>query len=218
MASTRRVVVLGLGRFGGSLATALQERGVDVLAIDNSPDIVQSLADELAYVVRADTTDADALRQLDVQSRDVAVVAMTDVQASLLTLTVLTELGVPEIWAKAKDLQHARVLRRLGAHHVVQPERDLGLRVSHMLVAGHMQDYIEFEDGFSFAKTDVPADAIGKPFGESTIRSKYGITVVAVKRAGADFEYATEKTIPYRGDTLIVSGKTALVERFAESS
>ncbi|MCE1177875.1 MAG: TrkA family potassium uptake protein [Micrococcales bacterium] len=218
MASTRHVVVLGLGRFGGSLAAALQERGVDVLAIDNSPETVQSLADELAYVVRADTTDADALSQLDVQSRDIAVVAMTDVQASLLTLTVLTELGVPEIWAKAKDLQHARVLRRLGAHHVVQPERDLGLRVSHMLVAGHMQDYIEFEDGFSFAKTDVPSDAVGKPLGESTIRSKYGITVVAVKRAGADFEYATEKTVPHRGDTLIVSGKTALVERFAESS
>lgn len=215
--SPRRVVVIGLGRFGSSLAIALENRDVPVLAIDNDADIVQSHAERLRDVVVADSTVKDALEQLEVGPDTRVVIAVAGLQASLLTMTVLAELDVPEIWAKASSPTHARILRRLGAQHVVQPEQETGNRVSHLL-SGRMHDYLEFDDDFSFAKTTVPEFAVGRPLGKTRIRTDFDITVVAVKRPGEEIEYATTETVPEAGDILIVSGRTGEVERFAQET
>ena len=209
------VVVIGLGRFGGAVAASLARLGHEVLGIDESPGPVQEWADRLTHVVEADGTNPDALRRLGVHEFDHAVVGVgTDVEGSVLTVLALSELGVRDIWAKAISDQHGRILEKTGAHHVVYPEATMGERVAH-LVTGKMIDFIEFDDGFAIVKTCAPSEAIGKTLTESALRSKYGITIVGVKRPQEDFTYATPDTRVERGDLLIVSGPTKLVEKFA---
>lgn len=177
---TSRVVVLGLGRFGGSLALELAQRGSEVLGIDTDQEIVQGFAAELTHAAVADTTDIEVLGQLGVGDFERAVVGIgTDLEASILTVAALVDLEIPHIWAKAISRQHGRILERVGAHHVVLPEHEMGERVAH-LVTGRMLDYIRFEDDFAMAKTIAPADVVDRPLGETGLRSRYGITVVII--------------------------------------
>ncbi len=212
---TSRVVVLGLGRFGASLALELVRRGSEVLGLDSDPVLVQRYADDLTHAAVADTTDAEALQQLDVPDFSRAVVGIgTNLEASILTTAVLVDLGIKHIWAKATSRQHGRILQRIGAHHVVLPEFDMGERVAH-LVTGRMIDYIEFEDDFAMVKTAAPREVLDRPLSVSGVRTRHGITVVAVKRPGEEFTYATPDTVVHRDDVLIVSGRINQVEAFA---
>ncbi|MFD9947448.1 potassium channel family protein [Nonomuraea sp. NPDC059023] len=210
------VVVVGMGRFGSALALELVRRGTDVLAIDRRPKVVQSLAGQFTHIAVADSTDLDALRQLDVADFYRAVVAIGgDLEASILTAALLTELEVDDIWAKAVSRQHAQILTRVGVHHVVSPEHDMGERVAH-LVSGRMLDYMQVDDNFAMAKTRPPKDYTGLPLGRSNLRRKYGVTVVAVKSEGEEFTYATADTELTYSDIIIVSGTTQNVERFTD--
>jgi trk system potassium uptake protein TrkA len=214
--SSSPVVVIGLGRFGKSLALELVAEGVEVLGIDGDHKVVQSLAGRLTHVVEADTTDEEAMRQLSVPEFDRAVIGIgTDLESSILSASVLLKLGVPNIWAKAVSESHARILSQIGVHHVVRPEHDMGKRVAH-LVRGRMLDYIEFDDGFAIVKTKPPSSLHGLPLGDSRPRSKYGITIVGVKRTGQDFTHATPETVVQPDDLIIVSGPQDKVERFSE--
>jgi trk system potassium uptake protein TrkA len=210
-----RIVVIGLGRFGSSLATELVRGGYEVLGIDADERLVQDLAEDITQAAVADSTDLDALRQLGVPDAEMVVVAIgANLEASILTTSLLVDLAIPNIWAKATSRQQARILERIGAHHVVQPEHDMGARVAH-LVTGRMLDYIQFEDDYALAKTRAPAEAVGRSLGESALRSKYQVTVVGIKRAGEGFTYATADTVVRQGDVLIVAGRTPEVERVA---
>jgi trk system potassium uptake protein TrkA len=214
--STSGVVVIGLGRFGKSLAIELMHDEVEVLGIDADPKLVQSLAGRLTHVVEADSTDEETLRQLSVHEFDRVVIGIgTNLEASILTASAVLGLGVPHVWAKAITYAHARILTQLGVHHVVRPEHDMGKRVAH-LVRGRMLDYIEFDDGFAMAKTSPPTELIGRALGETHIRSRFGVTVVAVKRTGEAFTYATAETVVQQGELVIVSGRIRDVERFSE--
>lgn len=209
-------MVLGLGRFGSSLALELVAQGVEVMAVDSDPKLVQRHADDLTHAVVADTTDAEVMRQLGVDEFERAVVGIgTNLEASILTTAVLVDFGIPNIWAKAISREHGRILERIGAHHVVLPEHEMGERVAH-IVTGKILDYIEFEDDYAMIKTRPPREAIGKPLGQSRLRGKYGVTVVGVKRPGEGFDYATAETVVERGDVLIVAGKVTDVERLAD--
>lgn len=213
--SDHRIVVLGLGRFGGSLAAELMRRDWEVLGIDSSTTIVQSYADRLSHTAIANTTDEQSLRQLGVPDMIHAVVGIgTDLEASILTTGLLADLGVPNIWAKAINHQHASILRRVGAHHVVLPEHEMGERVAH-LVTGHILNFIEFEDDYALVKTLAPEEAINQTLADSALRAKYGVTVVSIKRPGEEFTYATADTTVYGGDILIVAGRTSNVEAFS---
>lgn len=210
-----RVVVIGLGRFGSSLALSLMRRGAEVLGIDEDEHRVQHYGDELTYAAVADATDETALHQLGIPEFTRAVVAIgTDLEASILTTSLLVDFGIPNIWAKALNRRHGRILERIGAHHVVLPEHDMGERVAH-LVTGRMLDYIEFDDDYAIIKTIAPAEAVGRPLGEAKLRSRFGVTVVGIKPPGADFTYATADTVVRRGDMIIVSGKIDQIEHFA---
>ncbi|WP_244945112.1 potassium channel family protein [Couchioplanes caeruleus] len=132
-ATSNRIAVLGLGRFGSSLALELMRQGWEVVAIDSSTSVVQNYADRLTHAAIANTTDEQALRQLGVHDFAHAVVGIgTDLEASILTTSLLADLGVPNIWAKAINRQHASILQRVGAHHVVLPEHEMGERVAHL--------------------------------------------------------------------------------------
>lgn len=219
MADKRRnepVVVIGLGRFGTSLALELVRDGTEVLAIDSRPRVVQSLASQLAHVVTADSTDMEALNQLGVGDFYRAVVAIgTDLEASVLTTSLLMELEIDDIWAKAVSRQHGEILKRMGAHHVVYPEHDMGERIAH-LVSGRVENYIEVGKGFAMVQTHAPRELVGEPIDEFRLREKYGVTPVAVKRDGEEFEIATGETVLLYDDDIVVAGKVRDVERFAE--
>ncbi|WP_030173391.1 potassium channel family protein [Spirillospora albida] len=210
------VVVIGMGRFGSALALELARRGTEVLAIDHRAKIVQTLSGRLTHVVTADATDLEALRELGVGEFRRAVVAIGgDLEASILTTSMLTELEIPDIWAKAVTHQHKRILERIGAHRVVLPENDMGERVAH-LVSGSMLDYIEIDEDFALIKTHPPRDIVGMSLGETRVRSKHGVTVVSVKSVGERFTYATADTVLQYGDVILIAGPIDKVERFAE--
>ena len=208
------VIVIGLGRFGTAVARSLVRLGHDVLAVDERPEIVQRFASDFTHVVAADSTDTEALRQIGADQFDRAVVGIgTDIEASVLTVLSLVELGVEEVWAKAINAKHARILERVGANHVIRPESAMGERVAHM-VTGAMIDYIEFDDGFAIARTRAPELSWDQTLEETGLRAKYGVTVVGVKRRGQDFTYARPETSIEKSDELIVCGPTKTVENF----
>ena len=209
------VLVMGLGRLGTAVARRLLEQGTEVLAIDNDPAIVQSLSSDLPHVVHADSTDMNVLRQLGVLDFSHVVGSIgSNLEASILTILNLNQLGVKDIWARAKDTQHGRIAEGVGAYHVVYLEAETGGRVAH-LVTGKMIDFIEFDDSFAIAKTRSPRQTHGKTLAQSDVRKKYGITVVGIKRRHQDFIYAKAETEIKAGDHLMVAGETRLVDRFA---
>lgn len=213
--TTDSVLVVGLGRFGTAVATSLVEMGKEVLAIDENAELVQRWSADVTHAVQADTTDEEALRQLGVADYDRAVVAIgTDIEASVLTVLALSEAGVKEIWAKAITAKHGEILERIGAHHVVYPERAMGQRVAHMM-AGSMDDYLEFEGGYAMARIQAPMILWGVPLKDSAARRRYRVTVVGIKSPGEMFTYADNETIVHEGDQIIISGPVKNLEEFS---
>lgn len=212
--SEKAILVFGLGRFGGALARTLTELGGEVLGVDVDPRVVQDFSGRITHAAEADSTDVEALRQLGVGDFSRAVVAMGgDLEASILTTSMLVELGVDEIWAKAVSDAHGKILERVGAHHVVFPERDVGERLAHV-VAGRIIDFVELDPGFALVETKPPAAIVGKALGETAVRKRFGITVVCIKPEGQAFTYATPDTIVGPNDILVVAGETGAAEKF----
>lgn len=210
------IVVIGLGRFGTSLALELLRGGREVLGIDADARTVQNLADELSDVVQADSTDETALRELSIQDFDSAVVAIgSDLEASILTASLLLQLGVAQVWAKATSVAHGRILQQLGVHHVIFPEMDMGKRVAHM-VSGESLDYVPIDEDFVMVKTSAPEEFNGKTLAEMKFRSEHGVTVVATKKAGASYLPSFPETVLETGDVLIVAGRTEKVDQFCQ--
>lgn len=209
------MLVVGLGRFGGAVAETLVRQGREVLAVERDPLLVQEWSGRLTHVVEADATSEEVLRQLGIDEFQQAVVAIgTGVEASVLTVGALADLGVPDIWAKALTQAHGRILTRVGATHVVFPESDAGVRVGHQVADGVLE-YLEFDDGFALVKVAPPEEAVGRTLGEAALRGRYGVTVVAIKRPGQDFTYATADTTVFVDDVLVVTGRRDHVERFS---
>jgi trk system potassium uptake protein TrkA len=213
---SQEFVVIGLGRFGGGLAATLVGMGHEVLGVDADPRIVQDISGVLTHVVEADSTSEEALRQLGIADFSTAVVAIgTDLEASILTTGVLVDLGVEKIVAKAVTEPHGRILTRIGAHKVVFPERDMGIRVGHSL-AGSILDYFELDPGFALVETTAPRELVGKTLADAEVRKRYGVTVVCIKPAGGSFTYATPETVVQEGDVLVVAGEKRRAESFGE--
>ncbi|MCZ2810535.1 TrkA family potassium uptake protein [Modestobacter sp. VKM Ac-2979] len=211
------VAVLGLGRFGTALALELARGGTEVLAVDNRPDIVQRLSGQLGQVVIADTTDADALSEIGIADFSRVVVAIGGhLEASILTTALLSELEIPTIWAKAVTRQQATILSRIGAHHVVFPEQEMGERIAH-LVAGRLLDWVELDPQWVFAKTKPPREIVGVPLGQTGLRKKHHVTVVSVKAENtASYTHADYDTVLTYGAEIVIAGRPTDVERFVE--
>lgn len=210
------VLVIGLGRFGASIALTLEKLGTEVLAIDADEGLVQKYSGLLTHVVRADATQPEVLDQIGAGDFSFAVVGVgTTIEASVLITANLVDQGKPVIWAKAISAAHGKILQRIGAHHVVYPEADAGKRVAH-LVNGRLMDFIEFDDDFAIVKMRPPHEVQGMTLAESDIRQRHGVTVVGVKSPGKDFTYAVPETMVAAHDLLIVSGRTELIEKFSQ--
>tara|TARA_B100000678_G_scaffold269652_1_gene256976 strand:+ start:354 stop:995 length:642 start_codon:yes stop_codon:yes gene_type:complete len=208
-------MVIGLGRFGGSVATTLERVGHEVLAVDTDPERVQHFASRLTKTVEADGSDAGTLKRLGAKDFGSVIVGIgDDIEASVLTVLALSDLGIGNIWAKATSDSHGRILERVGAHHVVFPEARMGERVAY-LVNERLLDFISFGTEFAIARLRAPDFIIGLPLVTSQCRKKFDVTVVGVKREGEDFIHATGDTLIMPGDELVVSGRTGNIEDFA---
>lgn len=209
------VVVIGLGRFGSSVSQSLMRLGHEVMGIDKGAEPVQRWADMLTHAVQADATNVNVIRQLGVADFAHAIVSIgSDLAANLMTIVALNELGIKDIWVKAMTAEHGHIAQRIGAHHVVYPEADMGERVAH-LITGKMMDFIEFDDGFAIAKIHAPRQTHNHTLAEFGVREKFGVTVVGVKRLNEDFQHAKSSTVILPGDLLIVCGPTRRIEMLA---
>ena len=211
------VAVIGLGRFGSALALELARGGTEVLAVDHRAEIVQRMSGQLGQVVTADSTDPDALTEIGLVDFPRVVVAIgNDLEASILTTALLAELEIPDIWAKAISRQQATILERIGAHHVVFPEQEMGERIAH-LVAGRLLDWVELDPQWVFAKTKPPRELVGVPLGHSGLRKKHRVTVVSVKPENqTSFTHADMDTVLTYGSVIVIAGRPADVERFVD--
>lgn len=208
-------LVIGLGRFGSSVAATMESLGHEILAVEKNPRRVQQLTGRFP-LIEADATASEALEQMGARQFASAVVGVgSSLEASVLITANLVELGIPNIWAKATSREHGKILKRIGAHHVVYPEFDAGIRAAH-LVSGRMIDYLQMDRfGFAVMKLHPPREVHGFTVGQLDLRGRYGVNVLGVISPDRPFEYATADTRINAEDTMIVSGDTRLLEAFA---
>ena len=211
--NNRSVLVVGLGRCGSSVAATLDELGQDVLAVDKDPDLVNRWSSTIP-TVQADMTDVLAVEQIDAGMFATAVVAIGDsIEASVITTGNLLDAGITDLWAKSVSKEHARILQRIGARHVINAEMDAGKRIGH-LVSGDYLDYIEIEGPHTVVKIHTPAQVVDRTVAQARVHDRYGVTVVAVKSPGRELQYGSKDIVMHRNDELIIMGKQDQIDHF----
>jgi trk system potassium uptake protein TrkA len=226
----RRFAVIGLGRFGATLAAELSRRGAEVIAIDLNAEVVEAMRDKVSLAVRLDATDVDALRSQGVNHVDVAVVGIgANFEVTALCTSILKgQFAIPEVYSRGSSRTRSEILRRIGADRVINPEEEAALHWTEKLVNPHIQSHIELAAGFSLIQIDAPAAFHGKTLMELDLRKRHGINVVSIRRhvttVGKDGEEATEDcvlqmpaadTVIEPGDVLSVFGADEDIERLA---
>jgi trk system potassium uptake protein TrkA len=212
----KEFAVIGLGRFGSSLARTLIERGAVVLGVDRSTDLVQSMADVLTQAVALDSTDEDALREIDIMSFKTVVVAIgTNFEANLMTTVALRDLGVQNVICKALNVRQKQILLKVGASRVVLPEYEAGSRLAQELTVPGMIGQLELGPEYSVGELQAPAGVIGQPLVRSELRT-LGITVLAVKRGERLIVSPAQDFALESGDVLVVVGTSSAIERCTE--
>ncbi|KKM10209.1 hypothetical protein SY88_15015 [Clostridiales bacterium PH28_bin88] len=214
----KEFAVIGLGRFGSSLARTLWKMGHSVLAIDASEERVQAMMDTVTRAVQLDAMDEESLKALGIRNFDVVVVGIgQDVQANILVAITLKELGVKYVVAKAANHLHGKVLEKIGVDKVVYPERDMGIRLAHNLVSGNVLDYIELSPEYSIVEIVATGRIAGKTLGQLDLRARHNITVIAIKKpAGQIVASPGALDIIEEGDVVVAIGANKALERLEE--
>lgn len=219
MKDEKRIRVIGLGRFGGSIVRELIEQGADVMAIDKFSDRVDEFASIATQAIVADTTDESVLKSLGIRNFEHVIVAIgEDIQSSILTTLMLKEIGVNKITVKAQNDYHEKVLRKIGADQVVHPERDMGIRIANHMISNNVLDYLELSDEHSIMEIIANEFLAGSTLIDLDIRANYGINIVAIKR-GTEIlvsPQATEEIL--LNDILIVIGADSDIIRFEKKA
>ncbi|CDF58472.1 potassium channel family protein [Thermobrachium celere] len=206
---SKQFVVIGLGRFGSSIAKTLYSLGHEVLAIDKDEEVVQDISEYVTHAVQADATDEATLKSLGIRNFDIAVVTIgSDVQSSVLVTLLVKELGVKYVIAKAQNELHAKVLYKIGADRVVFPERDMGVRVAHNLCSSNILDYIELSPDYSIMEVTALEEWENKTLKELNLRTRYGINIMAIKRDNDINISPSAEDVIKKGDVLVVIGGT----------
>lgn len=212
--SKKQIAVIGLGRFGSSVAQTLYGLGHEVLGIDTDPALVEIHQGDLTHAMVCDCTDEESLRTLGLRNFDTVVVAIGhDVQASILATVLMKEIGVPRVVVKAANELHGRTLAKVGADKVVYPERDMGARVAHSLVTGSALDFIELSPEYTIMELSAPESLTGLSLRELNLRSRFGINVLAIK-SGDEINPSPHATdVVNEGDVLVLLGTNTEVRR-----
>lgn len=208
-------VVIGLGRFGRSLAQELCALGNEVLAIDNHPDTVRQIADQVTQAVRADARDPEVLRTLGVGNFDCAVVAIgNDVGGSALVTLNLKEMSVPKVVCKAHSSVHLKVLEKMGADQVVIPEQQMALRLAQNLSNTDIVNFIELSPEYSIMERKVPRSWVGQTLSQLGVRPKYNLNIIAIRSEARGMNVSPGGGYQMeRDDILVVLGRNEDIER-----
>jgi len=203
----RQFAVIGLGRFGWSVAKTLSEKGHQVLAIDKDEELVQEASDFATEAVQVDSTDEKALKAVGIMNVDVAVVGIgTNLEASILTALILKELGVQHIVARAVTDEHGKVLQRVGATKVVFLERDMGMRVANSLVSPSVLEHIQLSPEFSIIETVPPKEFIGKSIRAMDVRVKHGLNIIGIRKKEPSIKGDPELNVAPKADYIVKQG------------
>lgn len=207
--------VIGLGRFGGSICRELSKEGMHVLAIDSDEERINEYKNIAYHTVLVDSTDEDALKEIGISNFDHVVVAIGEnIQASILTAVILTDMGVNKITVKAQNDYHEKILNKIGVHQVVHPERDMGKRLAHNFISSNILDYLELSDDHSIVEVKAGEKMLGKSLIELDIRANFGCNIVAIKK-GHDINVSpSAEQALQEGDVLIVIGADKDITRF----
>ncbi|MDO4165774.1 MAG: TrkA family potassium uptake protein [Eubacteriales bacterium] len=177
--------VLGLGKFGESIAKELTDAGCEVLAVDTNRERVQNLSDIVTYAVTADVCDTETMRSLGISNMDAVVVAITNnLNASILATIFAKEAGVPYVIAKSNDEIHTKVLEKVGADKVIIPEHESGVRIAHRLVSGNVLDFFELSQRIRMVEISIKPEWIGKSLRNLDLRQKHKINIIAIRQKG----------------------------------
>ena len=213
----KQVLVVGLGRFGSSVAQSLYNLGHDVVAIDKDDHRVQEAIDKTTHALAADATNEAVLRELGVQEYDVSIVAIgSDIVASVMTSVLLITIGVPYIVSRAHNDLHGNTLNRIGVDKVVHAEAEMGVRIAHSLFNPNVQEYLEVAPNFGISKMKIPdrfVDMSLKELGFSNPRDRYGLAVLAVSHGNDITLNPDADDRLHAGDSLILAGRDELIER-----
>jgi trk system potassium uptake protein len=213
----RQFVVVGLGRLGISMVGTLDSLGHEVLAMDNREEVIQTLVDDLpnVHLLAADATDEDAVRGLNVEGFDAAAVMIGEnhVEAGILATATLKELGVPRIVARATGGIHARVLQKVGADRVIQPEREIGEQLARTMASPVLLDYVDLGEDEALIEARVPRVWLDKSLSELDLSQKMGLTVLALKPKGGPGSLPHGDTVLRDGDVLVVGGSRNALDR-----
>ncbi len=215
----RSFCIIGLGRFGQTLAVNLAKTDHQVLVIDIDEDIINVMSDTVTNAVVGDPTNEVVLHAAGVADYDCAVVATAEsINDSVLTTILLKELGVKQVVARAGSEQHGRVLEKVGADMVVFPERDMGEKLVNILNRNNVLEYIEFSDTHSIVEVAVPASWVGKTLIELNVRRRYGVTVLAVSDAETgDMNISPDPTKPFTGGEIVaILGENKAIDKITK--
>lgn len=206
-------VVIGLGRFGGAVATELCSLGHEVLAIDADPEKVQKTVDLVTHAVSGDARDANVLRALGVRNYDCAIVATgNDVGNSALITLNLKEIGVKQVVCKAQSHVHRKVLEKIGADRVVFPEHEMGLKLAQGLSSSNVLNFIELSDDFGIVELAVPRSWVGKTIRTLDVRARHHVNIIAVRGAGGELNVAPGGDYALAsGEMLVALGRTEYI-------
>lgn len=215
----KQFAIIGIGRFGESIATSLFSMGHDVLAIDKDEERVQYISDKVTHAVQADATDENTLKALGIRNFDVAVVSVgEDIQSNILITLLCKEAGIKYVLAKAQNDLHSKVLYKIGADKVVFPERDMGARVAQSLVSTNFMDYIELTPHYRLVELAAMPAWENRTLQELDIRARYGVNVMAIKHGDKVNISPSRDDVIHKEDILVVIGSADDIKQFQEKS
>ena len=215
----KNVIVLGLGRFGYSVATKLFEKGVYVTAVDSNYKKVEKIANFVSSAAQGDITEEVAMKSLGINNYDVAIIATgTDIEASIEATLICKDSGVDKVIAKATSQSHARILKKIGADQIVYPELDTGERLARSLAGSNLLELVQFSNDFSLIEIKAHEDWIGKSLIELDFRNAYKMNVVAFERDGQMLMDIDPSTEIRKGDVLVLIGDNENAKALEENS
>ncbi|MFQ5597398.1 MAG: potassium channel family protein [Nitrospiria bacterium] len=226
----KRFLVIGLGRFGMSLAETLYSEGGEVIAVDERADKVEEIKERVTHAVQLDGMDPDALKSVGADGVDTAIIAIGEnLEASIVTTVILKELGLKEIIVRADTEREKKILQLVGANRVIFIEQEMGRRLGKTYSGNDVLDYIELSATHSMVQWETPEDFIDFPLSELKLREKWNLTLFAIKKGGSetkkfrwgkdqdrlDFNPPADYTLE-KGDILVLIGKSKDLTRFTQ--
>lgn len=215
--SKKQYAVLGLGKFGYSVAITLENMGCDVIVVDNSAEKIQNIADSVSFAIRADIGESNVIKSLGARNLDGAIIGVSEnMEASIMATIVAKEVGIPYVIAKAQNELHGKILRKVGADSIIFPEKEMGSRIAKALVSTHFADLIELSADYSLVEIEVPVKWVGKSLLELNVRQRHNINVIGlIQDDEVEVSLNPNDPLPSHG-LIIVVGSNKALQKFKE--